>query len=418
MRRWLIVLTVFVVVLTAVSPVVPTAAATHPLLQMLAMVPDTSDARDSEVSYVDFRALVEARPGAARPKTAKEWAAIEAAGSSDGGLYRAALLGVRIGSPEFLMQFLRPEETIKTVGIDPYSVDRLLTFGTPPRTALILGGAFDPTAIGAALKAQTFVENQIDKRTVWCSPDGCEAGLKLDLKSRTINNPFGGQLGRKQPVAVQPDYVYSSADFSVVHGIAAAIEKKQPSLAEAKEYLAVAEAFTASGTLIQVYFINPKHTSQMAIPNLAERPGADKIATTIAKDFVPIPQYSLVALAHIVERNEQWAVVALVYDRAADAKTAADALPKKITTYQSLAVRQPFMDLVKDRGGMIDTPQIYTSAATGKSVLTVTFRGPIEPETPIEGGKLYRASGLLFSLLVESIIRRDIGWLAVNGLRP
>jgi hypothetical protein len=384
---------------------------------MLAMVPDTNHARDNDVSYVDFRALVEARPGAANPKTAQEWAAIEAAGGKDGALYRAALLGLRISSSELMTVFLRTEEMVKAVGIDPFTIERAVSVANPPRSALILNGKFDPAAIGAALKAHGFVESTLDKLKLWCHPEGCESGLKIDVKARALGNPFGGQLGRKQPIVAQPDYVFSSADYSVVQWIAGAIQKKQPSLAEAKDYLAAAEVLTQSGTLIQSYFLNPKYTSQMAIPNLADLPGAEKIATAVAKDFVPIPQYSLVALAHIVEGKEQRAVVTLVYDREADAKTAADILPTRIATYQSLVVMKPFVDLVKDRGGTIDTPQIYTSVATGKFVVIVTFRGPIEPDTPIEG-KLYRASGLLYSLLVEGVVRRDIGWLAVTGLRP
>jgi hypothetical protein len=284
-----------------------------------------------------------------------------------------------------------------------------MSFGKPPRTGLILNGKFDPAAIGTALKAQGFVQSALDSLMLWCGPKGCASGLQQDLAAITPANPFGGQLGRKQPIAVQPDYVFSSADYSVVQGIAGAIHKKQPSLAEAKEYLAAVEAFTASGTLIQAYFVNVQLISKVEIP---KRPGMDRVATAMAKDFAPIPQYSLVALAHIVEGNEQRAVVALVYDRAADAKTAAEILPKRITAYQSLVSGRPFVEIVRERGGSIDTPQIYSSTATGKSVLTITFRGPIEPETPVDGR--FRVSGLLYVLLMQSIAYRDIGWLAVD----
>jgi hypothetical protein len=395
----------------------PAQAEPSPLLRMLAFAPDTRDIRAGEVSYVDFQALVSSQRGAAQPKNYQEWLAIQSQKTPGAGRFMAALRGISVGSADLALQFARPEGMVKALGIDPFTIQRILSIGTPPSTALVLDGTFDPAAIGQALETKKYQKQpDLGSFALWCSVDGCDTGTKLNPAGREPGNPFGGNLGRKQPIAASTAQVFSSASYPLMQTMAKATGGRQASLAATPEYLSSAEAFMAAGTVLQVYFLNPKSTKDAFTLPVGAQAGALKEFIEKAKaEFVPIPAYSLVTFAHVVNEDSELAMVALVYDSESDAKTAQDVILSRISKYQSLVTRRPLMELIKERQGTLETPQIYASQSTGKHVLVFTLSAPRQPgdATP-DSNQVYPASGLLFRLLVNSAMRRDLGWLAIE----
>ena len=82
-------------------------------------------------------------------------------------------------------------------------------------------------------------------------------------------------------------------------------------------------------------------------------------------------------------------------------------------------MRPRLIDLIAERQGTLEPPQIYQDARTAKYVLVLTLSAPVEAgdATPASD-QMYRASGMLFRLLVNSVQRRDMGWLAVGASGP
>lgn len=403
-----------IAVLAVSAPIIPTIAQSsdpNPLLSLLAFAPDDAESR-TEVSYTDYRALVEARPGAAQPKNYIEWLASRSQQTPEAGRLMAALQGISSGSREILQGFVRPAEMVEAVGIDPFTVNRVLVFGAPPRNAVLLDGKFDPSQIGAKLANKGFQKSELSGYTLWCSPEGCDDGMRLNPRERDPMNPFGGHLGRKQPIAVSADKVFSSADDAVVENMVKAVTGETKSLAVNKNFTAIVEAFAEKGVLLQAHLLDPEFT-WFAFAGAVTGRQAQALEAMKA-EFVPIPAYSLVGLAHIADGQHQLALAAVVYDSEADAKAAQEVISARIPKYISLVTGIPLVESVADRGGVIDPLYIHASQSNSKYVLVVTLRGSIEPQEPNQDGR-YITSGMLFRYLFDALARRDLGWLAVEA---
>jgi hypothetical protein len=377
------------------------------LMQLLSLVPDNPLVRDSELSYVDYEALIAARPGAIWPKSYKEWAALK--NKPEGRLAWVALMGVSAGLSEVHQQFARPENMVNSIGIDPFTVQRQIFFGKPPHTAVILQGKFDTAAIEKALTAKGYTPSEGNK-SLWCA-ESCETGTKVDPKKIDRGNPFGGHLGQRRPIAFTQEYVISSADNALVESILAVQNQQQPSLLASVDFHAAAESITAQGTVLQAYFVNPIYTSaSLSGARLTDQ--QKELATKMAGARVPIAAYSLVVVAHLVEKDSQFATIGLVYNKATDAQTAGKVILERLAQSQSLRVRRPFMELITERSGKLDPVEVYTSQ-TGKSVLMLAIRAPLESQTPDNDGR-YVNSGLLYRLLINALVSRDTDWLAIG----
>ena len=100
------------------------------------------------------------------------------------------------------------------VGFGFFDIDRSLVFGEPPGNGTIVAGHFHGDRIARAYQARGFSENTQGAVSVWCGPEGCDSGLKLNLGDRNPANPFGGQFGRAEPLAVLSDQLL--ADLGVL----------------------------------------------------------------------------------------------------------------------------------------------------------------------------------------------------------
>ncbi|MBE0690359.1 MAG: hypothetical protein IH587_09595, partial [Anaerolineae bacterium] len=197
-RLWLILAALLAIVLPAGAQ--DSAAGDQPLLDMLALVPDSPEARASIVSYVDYRAVEAARSGAAQPESWADWQATRRADADAYELWVAAFTGVNSG-PNVLLTTLQEAEAWPAIlGFDFFDVDRALEYGQPPSLAQILYGDFDAGAIVAAYEAASFSAETVGDLTLLCGSTGCENGMQINLNNRNPANPFGGMLGRQEPL--------------------------------------------------------------------------------------------------------------------------------------------------------------------------------------------------------------------------
>lgn len=216
------------VVILAALLALPAAAQdeTNPLLDLLAFVPDTSETWDAAplVSYADYRAIETAR-GINTP-TAQDFAER----TELSRLWIAATNGIASGLPlNYLMAYLEGMEAI--TGFSWFDLDRALTFGQPPTMGKVLAGDFDAVRIGAAFAARDYSDDSTGELTLWCPPNGCDTGLEMNLRTRDPANPFGGELGRSEPIATLPGFVLNSPDDTV---LTAMIETRQDAPSDRK----------------------------------------------------------------------------------------------------------------------------------------------------------------------------------------
>lgn len=391
---------VLLVVMLGALMIFPTTAQdeSDPLLDMLAFVPDTPEtlAAAPLFSYVDYRA-VESTRGIETP-TARDFAN----GTELSGLWMAAMNGVASGLPmNYFMQYV--EGMPDAVGFSWFDIDRALTFGQPPAMGKVVAGDFDAEAVGAAFAARGFTETTESGATVWCGPDGCDSGQQLDLKARNPANPFGGELGRNEPVALLPGYILNSAAYTVLQAIIETQQDTSPSLAENPYIRAAAHTIGEKGTLRQTQFFN------LPDVGLAD-PRAMLSSTDWAKGFGVLPPFRVMFLADTVDKDEQVVLIGLVYDDADTATAAADELLARIQVAQSLAAERPFLEMIEERGATVSGAYADKDDETGKAVAVLEIRSP-QPDNELSDDGRYKPSGLTFRLMINAAYRRDLSIL-------
>lgn len=387
--------------------IAPASAQTEPpLLDMLALVPDTKESRSAVLSYVDYRAMERAR-GIEKPT------ADDLLNRTDlGGQWLTTSFGIYGGMPlNFVLAGL--EEMPEIVGFSFLDIDRSLVFGTPPSMGMVLDGDFDPDRIDAAYTAAGFEAHDFDGVTVYCGPDGCDSGTKMNLSNRNPANPFGGALGRSEPLAVLPDLLANSSDLSVVEGMLAAFQGEQASLADAPDYHAVVHAAAEQGSINQIQFVNPADLMTIDPAALMLDEGGIEQLQEATSGFETLPVYSLAAFADVWDGSEQRVLILLAYGEEANAQAAADELAKRMDSFVPPSTNAPFSERLEDIGGTVDAPAVYTDAETGYSIAIWSMRYPMPPNEAPEGERL-TASSLGFRFFIDALYRRDLYVLALE----
>ncbi len=360
--RWIVLL---IVILSGAGASFAQDDRPSPILSILASTPDVPEAREF-FSYLDLEAV--------------------ARGAYDLDTFIQALLGVSSG-PD-LSNFVHQAETQQElIGVSVFEMLQGAQWGAPPATVTILQGEFDPAAIEAAYAARDYTTDQAAGLTVYCGPAGCDAGSRMSPRDREPGDPFGGNLGRQQPVLLLPlaDEGYqllSSASFEVVTNSAEAATGEAPSLADDPAWQAAVRAVTAGGELRQAYFT----TAEMVTPE------ADPVA--------PLSPYELLVLAETGTDDGEISSATLVYPALAEAEAAAASLEVRIEAYQSLVFRAPLSDRLREREQTYAVTA-FEDADTGLGIMQVVFRG--QPNEL----SFYRE-------LIRGLLSRDLGWLGVS----
>ncbi len=397
----------------------------QPLLTMLARVPDTPTSR-SEIFFNDRRAIEAAYPPARMPADWAEFMALNEGDEADKELFPLAVwwrVFFNIGSSQMSQYFMLSEELPGVVGFDIFQVDQELSYGQPPEETLQLAGRFDLEAVRAAFSEAGFVQQDRAEVELWCGPQGCELGTQIDFEAVNPANPFGGKIGRKQPLIVTEDYLLSSPDFPVIENHLAVAEGKMGSLADAPEYRAAIQAVTAEGVLLQAYIWDGEILNRLSeiprLPNLLTPEQRRQLFEMLLEGYETLPTYELLVFADTVTDTEQIARVALVYSDADAAKQASTILPNRIMNYTSLRVDRLFTELLQDRGVAEPQVDVLKNTDEGKTVVMITFATPKATPDQIlaltpgnDNPPDVTAPGLVYNLLVQSAFSMDIGWLS------
>lgn len=404
LSRLLLLVLLVLIGMSGIAQETDDEAAENPLLAMLARVPNTPSVRDVNAitGYADYRAIEGSR-GIETPTVADF-----DEGTELSGLWIAATNGLATGFP-FQDVFGLMAETEPLIGFSLFDIDRSIVFGRPPEHGNILQGDFDTEAINAAYSAREYEQVEIDGVNVWCSPDGCDQGMTVNLANRNPADPFGGRLGRTEPVAFDDTYLYNAPSNEVVEQIIAASndEDMSLSLAGIPDYSAAARALVSVGTVRQAMFLHP-----LAFASAPPLPDSEETANSY-EDIPALPVASLVVLGDTWQDDEQIALIGLVYNNVDDATTALDVLEARIAVTTSLVRNVPYSELLEQRGMTISDKIIFEDEEAGRVVGLLEMRYPMPTNEPQEDSPRFIASGLGFRLLVDGIYQRDLRFLAV-----
>lgn len=365
----------------------------HPLAQMFAVIPQSGVSESgSFISYVDNRAVFSQRGGSFSANS-REFSQL--LGDDDArALWMANALRVASGMPDwtqYLMQ-IHPEAT-ELIGMEWFDIDQTLSFGVPPTAGAVLRGQFDPERVRAAFEARDFAAETIDGVKVLCWIEGCDQGLMIDVRSRNPANPFGGNLGRREPVALLPNLLLNSPAIEVVNGMIQAATGAAPSLLDDPDYAAVTDLISELGTadidLIQLHISRQADIVDFSVP---------EPLSAVIDTLGPLPPYSIAVLADLQDGQTQIALAALVYDDAELAETAAGELTARIASFD------PRGEFAEDRVE-VDAPLVYTSAAGDRFVAVAALRYPDPPSDP--GDEPLIQSGRMFRRWLNGLLRRE-----------
>ena len=353
----------------------------HPLLEMLGFVPLEIMAETSffDLSYVDYRAF-ETALGIFRP--AGTDLTTVAAGNWIQHSFRLA------ARPEFIQYvFSQPDEMLEAVGFTVFDIDRALMFGQPPGNGIVLAGEPDRLTDMDTLNRK-FMERELKARevdggfTLWQHPD--RDGLAIDLENRNPAYPFGGHLGRAEPVAMRPGYLLNSAAIDTVQAMIAADTAQTASLADVPEFVALVGAITQDGPLIQAHFFSPADVGFIPGDPMAVIMGQD--APNVLADYGPLPVYSMSALGDTQDSDGNSVLLAaLVYADAEDAASAADELAQRIATLRLPVTNEETVLEIFDATVSVD---VYESA-DGLAVALARISYPPPGDTSVIPGQMY-----------------------------
>lgn len=425
MKRLLYVFALLVLIVASTFTFAQDDEPDSSLHQIMALVPATPDLLTSSLpfSYVDYRAVELARPGVTPFASHEEF--MSELDNSRARLWIASTRRISTGPQDHLQYMMLAEEMPQVVGFDFFDIDGGLYYGQPPGAGTLFMGEFDRENIRSAFTKRDYTQEEINGMEVWCPPNGCNSGMEVDLTNRNPGgNPFGGQLGRREPIILGDGWIFSAPGFGVLRIQAAVAAGDRESVLDLTEYSASANAILSMGDLIQVQYVNPLDLN-VGDPGtlLLTDPEADldDIVEQIQAELneVSLPPYSLVAFADVIpfETDDELALIVLVYTDEADAEAAGSAVSERLETAVSLRAGLPVMELLNERQINLAEPVIYVDEEAGHYVTLLPFYYPREGAQPGSDGN-YASSGLGFRLLMDMLYSRDLRWLAYDISLP
>lgn len=382
------------------------------LLDALTRVPFTSAALGSTVSYLDQAALQAARPGASRPERLVDALTAVEADDPAADLWLAALMGAASGDMGLLRRLPQAAEWPERMGFDLLDVDRHVTFGLPPSDGSVLIGRFDPAVIRFVHESRGYEASEAGSRTRLCGAAGCDQGMRSDLANADPGLPFGGEIGRSEPLSVSDTDMLVSADLATLEGMEAAADGRAASLAEDPAYRGLALAGDPAVTLTQATFLPGgmlglgPDVYQLLTRSPEE---AAELLESLADDFEAMPAPAGVVILDGATADEQVVTIGLAYEDEADAAVAADVLPRRLESLAVPSYGAQLSSLLAERGVSSVVGSVVPAGAGTLSVARVEIRAPL-PGVDADTGRPAPSSSL-YRLLVELVNRRDLLWL-------
>ena len=380
-----------------------------PFLRILSYVPDIPAAR-TELYYADIEASVASRVGVPQFDSIEEWNAAD-------DTRRAWLFALPTALPRF-RDFLIPiiDEGVAVTGIDIFKLKQSVAFGQLPAVGTILAGNFDNDAIVAAYTSNDWlIEREDDDLILLCSVGGCDDGDTIDFAGRNPANPFGGELGRKEPIALVDGFIFNSADFTMLRSILTVRAGDSRSLADAPDIQTAALALAEQGLIRQVVIFphDAVNNIDFAGISLGEAATAEQMQdylATLGETLIPVPASRLMLIAETadVETGMQAGHFILIYSTDEIAQSAADALQTNLEAdiLNSMVTKIPYSEMISERGEL--TVQVIANPDTDLYAVMVSINAPLymPDDTDVIG-----TGDIQFRLWFDFIIRRDTLWL-------
>jgi hypothetical protein len=383
-------------------------------LEALALVPDTPESRGSMLSYLDQRAAVAARPGAAQPGSIEEALALVEAGDPAARLWLAALMGVSSGDVGLLSRMTQAADWPEELGFDLLDVDRHLVFGAPPADGSILLGDFSPAAVADAWAEHGYSSSRAGTRKLLCGAAGCDRGMDMDIASADPGLPFGAEFGRSEPVAVSKHDLLNSADLATLEAMLAAADGEAPSMADDPMYRALALAADPATVLTQATLLpgGMMGLGPDIYATFSESPqAAGALLTELDDLFEPMPGAAAVAILDAATDTEQVVTIALAYADEADAHVAADVLPRRLATLPALSHEVSLTELLAARGVTSVTGTVVPAGEGRAALARVELSAPLASSEPDPSTDRLAPSSDLYRLFTSLVARRDLLWL-------
>jgi hypothetical protein len=407
---------------------------TIPLLDMLALVPDTPDSR-TEIYYADSTAISEAYPGAEIPADMAQFeASRDVEEASDAGfgnaLWWSVFLNYSTTSPNRANLLSVAETMPDIVGFGFFDIEREITYGTPPRASAIFSLRSNLQLVRDAFSNQGFTQADNPDAELWCGAVGCEGGTNFNPAERLSENPFGGDLGRQQPMVIGDGFLMSSPALEIVEAHINATNNAIPSLADNPDYAAAVSAAAGYGPLLQAFFLDgsllldvqtalPIDPSMLARADRQERRAfIDSLLARFEDGAETLPAYNLLMFADTANNSQHLALVLLTYNDQSSAELAAEILPDRILSAQSMMTRRPLAELLAERR-VDDITAEVVEADNGKFVVVLrlgTLKGTAEEVFDLRPGNFDTAEiappGITYRMLLQGVFSRDLSWLS------
>jgi hypothetical protein len=431
--RFLVALAAMVILFVGVPTTAQETLSRDPLLNMLSYAPDTLDVRSDVLYYQDLEAALSSRPYLAGIETAEDFLSQEY-------MVRSRFLDRLFTCPcGRAFQLLEEPDGLaavrETTGLDIFDVQRTLMWGYPG--AVIWSGTFDPDVVEAAHVARGYQPAVDDGVNVWCGPSGC-AEVNVDGESNVADMLTATSRTADRPFLPPDENTIVSA-----HEAEALVESAQaradivPSLADAPDYRALAEAITDpdvyDGSLVGAAFLPwplmmyPTYgvvTRWNLLRTDAEREAflANPASLPLLEGYGQLPPYLSGVIADRQEGDMQVAVVALTYADAETAGTAANELAGRLATFsRAMAIGNADVpnELSAYDGEAYVQSRVFTSSDSDVSVAVAEVWYPAAPlEEQLRPFTLANPPPTRFPRFPALYFRNLMGSLNANALYP
>ncbi len=280
------------------------------------------------------------------------------------------------------------------LGFDYTALDWTVTIDEPPEQIVYLGfDSLPRDAIEAALAARGLTRSPGEGAVFFAKgEDGA-----IDPRHRLPGYPFWGELGASERLALLPHALMGSRFAAIT---AAAVEA--PRLASDSEVTALLSAAAdpdGGASLLQFTLIADDFSPDAIVAGLMPDTAPEEARAQLEVQAPgPLPPFSMLLLADRQTDAGDEALVALVYDTAAEAGIAVETLPMRLAVYRPWKQTKPLLEVLHV------VVEARLVEADGKSVALLRLT-----QDPAYRG--LRKPGLTYRALLRAYVQRDLGWL-------
>jgi hypothetical protein len=221
-------------------------------------------------------------------------------------------------------------------------------------------------------------------------------------------NPFGGHLGRREPIFVGDGVLLNSPNDTLVEAMAAAYEGSESSLADAPDFQALANVLAEYPYVSAVMAVSPLSVSLLD-PLAMTRDTEAAEALLADLETMPLQPYQIAAFASVADGEREYGLALLVYVNAEAAQQAAASIDERLAALKSVRTQQTYADLLAETG-TLEPAQVVADDATGLSAVVVRMTTPQPVNEEVDGQIVASHRG--YVRFLQMLVLRDTNWLA------